>query len=322
MMEANVCDVNHLDADVLLPPRKRLLAGLKKQNSDVNSYTPSPSTASSSSTGSEFDTRLNNLLRSHLSKPGLSNEEIIETSRLAAVEAAKVAKAARAAAEEKAAKAARAVSAAKNALELVANINKEAASRDRQSKKNKTKKHVAVQTLYNKHKGIENSGTDEELARKLHTAINSSPRISKSSAVEMRNHKHKRLKTSPPSEKGTVSNGVTSLEGPQLSKSNGHGVGGLPDSKKGSVPETGMLRLDLNISKFNNSDHPVMENAKMLQFSTDESSKMENWEGEATNTAETTGEHMGRKKGRFKQKKLPLSICNFRDQKPQRGAEI
>ena len=29
-----MCDVNLLDADVLLPPRKRLLAGLKKQSSD------------------------------------------------------------------------------------------------------------------------------------------------------------------------------------------------------------------------------------------------------------------------------------------------
>ncbi|KAJ6990507.1 hypothetical protein NC653_018922 [Populus alba x Populus x berolinensis] len=33
-MEANICDINHLDADVLLPPRKRLLAGFKKQSSD------------------------------------------------------------------------------------------------------------------------------------------------------------------------------------------------------------------------------------------------------------------------------------------------
>ncbi|GMP97060.1 hypothetical protein CsSME_00045461 [Camellia sinensis var. sinensis] len=42
-MEANLCDLNHLDSDVLLPPRKWLLAVLKKQNFDANSHHPSAS---------------------------------------------------------------------------------------------------------------------------------------------------------------------------------------------------------------------------------------------------------------------------------------
>jgi hypothetical protein len=53
-MDANICDVNHLDADVLLPPRKRLLAGLKKQSSEADgasrlSLVASPSSSVSAS---------------------------------------------------------------------------------------------------------------------------------------------------------------------------------------------------------------------------------------------------------------------------------
>ncbi|KAL2348700.1 hypothetical protein Fmac_002700 [Flemingia macrophylla] len=148
----NVCDVNHLDADVLLPPRKRLLAGLKKQSSD-GAASPSPSlvvascvtvseaaSSSPSSYSGEFEARLKNLLNSHSNNPNLTPEEVVEASKAAAVTAAKVAKAARAAAEEKAEIAAKAVAAAKRALDLVASFSEEAvSSRERNLKKNNSR---------------------------------------------------------------------------------------------------------------------------------------------------------------------------------------
>ncbi|GFP82250.1 hypothetical protein PHJA_000368200 [Phtheirospermum japonicum] len=175
-MEANTCDINHLEADVLLPPHKRLLAGLKKPTS--------------CGADSEYDIRLNNLLLAHLSNPNLSNKEIAEASKRAAIEAAKIAEAKRANAEQKAAKAAKAVAAAKSALELVATLEDEAAKKDKCLKKNKAKKHVHVQELYDTDKGGNSTcGADEEMARNLHRAINSSPRILKSPT----GHKRKKM---------------------------------------------------------------------------------------------------------------------------------
>ncbi|WMV16510.1 hypothetical protein MTR67_009895 [Solanum verrucosum] len=287
-MEANVCDINHLDADVLLPPRKRLLAGLKKQNSDVYSSIPSPPTVSSPLC--DFDIRLNNLLKSHFGDSNRSYEEIAEASRLAALEAVKAAKAARAIAEEKAAKAAKAVAAAKSALELVATLSDEGTSRD---------KHL---TLYNKNKGTDNCRTDEELARTLHRAINSSPRILKNSTSDSRNQKHKRLKRSSPSEKSKLQNGSTSLEGNRPSTSNGNGFTRERESDR-HISDKDLVRVDLN-TKFNKSDH----------------TKMENGERESIISKEKVGDSVNdscsieKKKGRLKQKKLPLSICSFRDQ--------
>ncbi|KAA8532075.1 hypothetical protein F0562_006783 [Nyssa sinensis] len=273
-MEDNICDISHLDADVLLPPRKRLLAGLKKQNSDGILHLPS-----TTSTSSEFDTRLNNFLRSHLNKPNLSHEEIVEASRSAAIAAVKVAEAARAAAEEKAAIAAKAVAAAKTALELVANVSEDTAFKERYLKKNKTKKHVPVQTLYNKQQRIENCKTDEELARKLHQAMNSSPRISKySSTSDLKSHKHKRLKRLSTSGKTRVCNG-------------------------GSSQEVCTGRVDENTSKFNKADQLKMDNGEVETSQ----SKDKMWEA-LDDTCSSS-----RKRGRIKQKKLPLSICTFRD---------
>ncbi|XP_059286528.1 uncharacterized protein LOC132039972 [Lycium ferocissimum] len=311
-MEANVCDINHLDADVLLPPRKRLLAGLKKQNSDVYSSTPSPPTVSSP--GCEFDTRLNNLLKSHFGDSNRSNEEIAEASRLAAVEAAKAAKAARAIAEEKAAKAAKAVAAAKSALALVATFSDEGAtSKDKHMKRNKMKKHVPVQMLYNnKKKGTDNCRTDEELARTLHRAINSSPRILKNSTPDSRNQKHKRLKRSSPEKTKS-----TSLEGNHPSTSNGNGFARERECDA-PISEKDLVRVDLNTT--NKADHTKIKNGEASQSSKADYVNTENKERESIMSKEKFGDSVndncsiGRKKGRLKQKKLPLSICSFRDQ--------
>lgn len=226
-MEANICDINHLDADVLLPPRKRLLAGFKKESSYSNGVsdqpmvaTPSPPSASSSncSSSSEINTHLNHLLSSHLNNTCLSPEEV-EASRAAAVAATKAAEAARAAAEEKAVIAAKAVAAAKSALELVASFSQETTSKDRHLKKNKLKKHVPVQQLYKKHRPIENRRKDEVF-------INSSPRMSSS---EWKGHKHKR----PRSLSFEKSKASTSFS------SNGYAVAGVIDSEDSTqdIPE-------------------------------------------------------------------------------------
>jgi len=286
-MEANLCDINHLDSDVLLPPRKRLLAGLKKQNSDVNSHQP-PTTSNST----EFDSRLSSLMRSHSSNPNFSHDEIVESSRLEVAAAVKAAKAARIVADEKAAIAAKAIAAAKSALEMVATVSEEATSNERYLKKNKMKKQVPVKMLYNKHRRVQNCKADEELARNLHRVINSSPRISKSSPTsELKNNKHKRLKGLCNSDKTRDSNGGMVWDGNPASKSNGNGV---------TIKEGYTVRVDDKISKF---------------FKTDRL-KMGNGEAETSQPKEKMLESPDdtcRKRGRLKQKKLPLSICTFRD---------
>lgn len=312
-MEANTCDINHLDADVLLPPRKRLLAGLKRQNSDVNPQTPT----SASNAGSEFDSRINNLMKSHLSNPNLSNEEIVEASRLAAVEATKAAQAARATAEEKAAKAAKAVAAAKSALELVATVSEEIDNGEKYLKKNKMKKHVQVQTLYNKPRRTQGWKTDEELARKLHRAINSSPRILKNTSTsDSKSHKHKKLKRSSSFEKTAVSNGGPILHVNQVLASNGNGIAGGMDHD-GSVQDGYMAKVDLNIPNFNKADGQRMESRDMLKHSKPDLLIMENGEPDAVQSSLKVGvdddSGLGKKKGKIKQKKLPLSICSIRD---------
>ncbi|XP_057469084.1 uncharacterized protein LOC130758258 [Actinidia eriantha] len=297
-MEANLCDINHLDSDVLLPPRKRLLAGFKKQNSDGNSHQPSTSSPSS-----EFETRLNNLMRSHVTNSNFSPEEIAKASRSAAEAAAKAAKAARNAAEDKAAIAARAIAAAKSALELVDTISKGATSKDKYSKKNKMKqRHLPVQTLYKKPRRAENCKTDEELAIKLHRAMNSSPRISKTSPTsEAKNTKPKRLKVLYTPEKTRNINGVIEWEGDSAFTSNGNGVIGEAGSES-SIQKGNAVRIDVNRPEFIKADRLKMDEEaetsylkeKMLESSDD------TWS-------------IGRKRGRIKQKKLPLSICTFRD---------
>ncbi|GFP91356.1 proline--tRNA ligase [Phtheirospermum japonicum] len=273
----NTCNVNnHLDADALLPPRKRLLAGLKRQNSDVTS--PSPS---------KNDTCLNNNNNNNPFLPELSNsnlsiEEIVEASRIAAIEATKIADAARAQAEEKAAKAAKAFAAAKNALDLVAILSDEIDKKEKCVKKNKMKKHVTVEELYNKkNKGNTNSRTDEELARNLHRAINSSPRISKNSDTKSHN-KHKKMKSSGFAGRVNICSEI---------RNNGNGVVENLDAE------------GLNTSKPDRSED--LDNGERGRAGKIERVKLGNSE---------VLESFGRKRGRIKQKKLPLSICSFRDQ--------
>lgn len=315
-MEDNACDINHLDSDVLLPPRKRLLAGLKKQNSDVNPCTLSPPV--DDIMGFEFDIRLNNLLKFHSGDCNRSIEEIVEASRVAALKAVELAKAARVVAEEKAVKAAEAMAAARSAMELVATVSGEVTGRDKYSKKNKVKKHVPVQTLYNKHKGTKSCRTDEDLARTLSRTINSSPKISKNSTSDCRNQKHKRLKNSSPSENAKLLNGSASWEGNRPSTSNGISISGIKGAN-GPSQEKDLTRVDLSIAKFDKADLRKMENGELSQSRKDDCLNMQNGKGEPMNSKEKFGEspddicNIGKKKGRMKQKKLPLGSCSFRD---------
>ncbi|XWS45648.1 hypothetical protein CRYUN_Cryun15aG0154600 [Craigia yunnanensis] len=305
-MEANICDINHLDADVLLPPRKRLLAGFKKQASNANgaldqptvasspSPSPSPSSPPSpspSTSSSDVNTHLNNLLSSHFSNPNLSLEEILEATRSAAIAAAKVAEVARAAAEDKAAIAAKAVVAAKSALDMVATFSEDTVGKDRYLKKNKLKKHVPVQLLYKRHQPIEKYRTDEELAHSLHRAINSSPRISKNSpSSEWRGHKHKRPKSLTTIEKTKVSNGGIVLGG--------------------SLTIAGEIESEDSI------EESVKAEAKGTKYEKSVQSELDNGEAESSYAKEKACEDVyspGKKRGRVKLKKLPLSICSFRD---------
>ncbi|CAN6870012.1 unnamed protein product, partial [Brassica oleracea] len=161
---------NACDADTLLPPRKRLLAGFKKQSSNGSSSTSYSD--GSSSISADVQTYLDNLLSSQLNDDnhGRSPEELAQASKATAALAAKIAKAARAAANEKAFIASKAVAAAKSALELFASFPAETV-KERSPRKNKQKKHVPVHVLYSK--GV----ADEDLARRLNRAIDNSPRV-------------------------------------------------------------------------------------------------------------------------------------------------
>ncbi|KAH7566165.1 hypothetical protein ACOSP7_022501 [Xanthoceras sorbifolium] len=304
-MEANICDINHLDADVLLPPRKRLLAGYKKQSSDANgdqnggSHQPmvASSSSPSSSSSSEF-ARLNNLLNNS----NLSNKEIAELAKSAAIAANKTAQDARAAAEEKAAIATKAIAEVKNALALVDSFNQEVASKEKTLKKNKLKKHVPVQLLYKNHQTVEDSNTDEELARRLHRAMNSSPRISKNfSSSDVKGHKHKKPKSLSASEKIRVPNGGIILGGNSACTSSGHTVITNVDSENvDSIQELYTLKVDEKESKY--------EKTRQLE--------LENEEAEPNILKEKTSEETstpGKRRGRLKLRKLPLSICTSRD---------
>lgn len=284
-MEANNCDGNNVDADVLLPPRKRLLAGLKKQNFDGRSHVPLTSVISG-----EFDTLLYNLLESHMSK---STEEIMEDSRSAVETANKVAKAARAVAENKAEVAAKSMAAAKSALDLFVTMS-ETSSREKYTRKNKIKGQVPVDRLYNKKQRVEH---DAELARDLHRAINSSPRTVKTSSIpDLKSVGHKRLVKSLSLQKLKNNNG-----GHSPPESNGNGQTDKLYSD-GSAQGAYNYRIDENISKLDKADQSKMTN------------RVSSFCGGKMKEALEDPVSFGRKRGRIKQKKLPLSICNFRDQ--------
>ncbi|CAL0314266.1 unnamed protein product [Lupinus luteus] len=313
----NVCDVNHLDADILLPPRKRLLAGLKKQSPDgyavaspsavVGSYFTISEAVSSSSFSSEFETRLKNLLSSHSNNPNLTPEEVVEASNAAAIAATQAAKAARAAAEEKAEIAAKAVAAAKTALDLAASFSGERASQERNLKRNKLKKHLPVQLLYKKNQPIDNGGTDEELARKLHRAMNSSPRISKNCPnSDSKGSKHKKPKASSSFEITDGFDGGLASRQNCLSLNNGHALAGKIYSE-GSIKEVCSGKGAKKGSRSDRSNQMEMNNVEA------ESSR-----SKEKNTADLS--LIGKKRGRVKLKKLPLSICTSKDRaQPKEG---
>ncbi|KAL8134145.1 uncharacterized protein LOC141712814 isoform X2 [Apium graveolens] len=284
-MEANLSDGNNLDADVLLPPRKRLLAGLKKQNFDGRSHMPSTFVVSG-----KFDILLSNLLESHMNK---SPEEIMEDSRSAVETANKVAKAARAVAENKAEVAAKAMAAAKSALDLFA-IMPETSSREKYMRKNKMKRQVPVNILFNKKQRVEH---DAELARDLHRAINSSPRTVKTSSIpDLKSVEHKRLVKSLSLQKLKYNNG-----GPSPPVSNGNGQTDKLYSY-GSAQGAYDYRIDENISKLDKADQSKMTD------------RVSSFYGGKMKESMEDPVSFCRKRGRIKQKKLLLSICSFRDQ--------
>lgn len=319
----NVCDVNQLDADVLLPPRKRLLAGLKKQSSESDATaSPSPVAAScvtdvaspsSTSFSSEFEARLKHLLNCHSNNPNLTPEEVAEASRKAAVTATKAAEAARAAAEEKAAIAAKAVAAAKSALDLVASFSEDAINnKERNLKKNKSKKHLPVQLLYKKNKPIENCRKDEELARKLHRAMNSSPRISKTPPKsDSKGSRSKRPRSSSSFEMTEGSECGMAVGQDCLSLNNGHAIGGKIDSE-GSNQEVCSSKKDKKVIKYDRSSQIEIDNGEAESSH----SKPKNYE-------DSHSPPIGKKRGRTKLKKLPLSICTSKDKaKPREEIKV
>uniref|UniRef100_A0A0E0LFX2 Uncharacterized protein n=1 Tax=Oryza punctata TaxID=4537 RepID=A0A0E0LFX2_ORYPU len=176
------------DLNTHLPPRKRLLAGLRMAAGDAHPPPPALLTG-------DLAARLRHMMASANSSSS-SPDEIVQAARSAASAAAQAAAAARATAAEKAAVAARARAAARAAMEFLDSISRPASSRNGlQLKLKSRKKHVQVKLLYKPNGHLEGRGgptggdasskprrrgreTDEEIARKLHRAMNSSPRIS------------------------------------------------------------------------------------------------------------------------------------------------
>ncbi|KAJ4962406.1 hypothetical protein NE237_022345 [Protea cynaroides] len=308
MEEAKFYGFHPLDADVRLPPRKRLLAGLKKQNFDC----PSPQFPLSS-ISTDYSTRLRNLLISDSKSLGLSDEEIVDASRSAAIAAAKVAAAAKAVAEEKAARAVRAAAVAKSALELVASVSEKTFCKERSFRKNKPKKHVPVKLLYKKRLSIENYNADEELARRLHRAMNSSPRISKNSESSAgKTHDNEAYKKLRELENSGFSDGVL-LEGYPSSICERNAVASEincrgPILKVGNIDKVGERGLEskpLDCIKANCLEMDGVSSAR---------------ERVTNNSLKQPGRRIsedmdtkGRKRGRIKQKKLLLTLCSIKD---------
>ncbi|XP_009387511.2 uncharacterized protein LOC103974413 [Musa acuminata AAA Group] len=157
------------DANTHLPPRKRLLAELKRDSSDFDCLPPIPSVSG------DFGAQL----RDVISSPSSTPEEVIEVAKSVALATAEVATAARNAATEKAAAAAKAKAAAKSALLFLDLISRSRNLRKGCLSKHKVrKKQIPIELLYKTHLPAESQEADEELARKLHLAMNSSPRLS------------------------------------------------------------------------------------------------------------------------------------------------
>ncbi|GAA0183025.1 hypothetical protein LIER_30512 [Lithospermum erythrorhizon] len=308
-MESNSCDGDHLESDVRLPPRKRLLAGLKRQSS--------PGSTIYNDSLNEFEMRVNHILKNYTSNPDVSNEEIFEISRTAALEAIKFAEVARAAAEEKAAKAVKAMAAAKSALELVATLSEDTDTIDTYLKKIKMNLNSPAQTLYSKQKGTQNCRNDEELARNLHRSMNSSGRVSKNS-LTVEKSSHKPNTPSPPSKRPKLCAGGTTTEGKQSPMSNGHGLVGK-GTLEVSVQENNMDRAVLSIPKSNDGDKLKMVIQEAPQCDKADNLNVENGESQTVHANKKCLDSpddtcsKGGNKVKHKQKTLPLSVCNLRD---------
>lgn len=285
-METNPCDMNQLDSDSHLPPRKRLLAGFKKLNSNGDGSFPSDFASSSSTSNSNgsssasthVQTHLDNLLSSRFNNDQ-SPEELVEATRSAAALAVKAAKAARAIANEKALISAKAIAAAKRALELVDSFPKEAMAdcKERSPKKNKQKKHVPVELLYSKGQLRDE---DDDLARRLHRAIgNTYPRVLRTcSGFEENGQRYKKQKKN----KTVVEGGSSSI----VVTGSMNDIAGVVDS---------------------DSSYEGLEIARSNRNEVDSRLMMEK-AGEENNS-------LVKRRGRVvKLKKLPLSICNSRNQ--------
>ncbi|CAH8353643.1 unnamed protein product [Eruca vesicaria subsp. sativa] len=273
-MATNGCDVNQLDSDLLLPPRKRLLAGFKKQNSNGSS-SPSPPLPSSSSTsysnGSSsasivVQTHLDNLLTSQLNDDQSRSPEELKAAAALAV---KIAKAARAAANEKAIIASKAVAAAKSALQLFASFPAETV-KERSPRKNKQKKHVPVHVLYSK---------DEDLVHRLDRAINNSPRV-------LTGHRNKKLKSVATYENRTVTSSTMY---------DGHDVAGVVDSDTSTDDEVDRIRVNGKVKTREESSSLGKRRGrvklKKLDLSICASKDQEN--GTITNSLAQTGDSNG-----------------------------
>ncbi|KAF8686890.1 hypothetical protein HU200_043395 [Digitaria exilis] len=169
------------DLNTHLPPRKRLLAGFRTAatSCDATELLPSPLASG------DLAARLREMALA-ANASASSPEEMIDAARAAAEAAADAAVAARATAAEKAAVAAKARAAARAAMEFLDSFSKTGASRNGlQFKVKSRKKHVQVKMLYRPNgtlgdapKPRRRKQSDEEVARSLHRAMNSSPRIS------------------------------------------------------------------------------------------------------------------------------------------------
>uniref|UniRef100_A0A1J3ITJ4 Uncharacterized protein n=1 Tax=Noccaea caerulescens TaxID=107243 RepID=A0A1J3ITJ4_NOCCA len=285
-------EMNQLDCDSHLPPRKRLLAGFKRLNGS-SSPSPSPSAfassssasnsngSSSSSASTNVQTHLDNLLASRYSinDQNQSPEELVEATRSAAALAVKTAKAARAIANEKALISAKAIAAAKRALELVESFPKEAMAaadcKERSLKKNKQKKHVPVDFLYSK--AQLRRAEEEDLARRLDRAID--------------NRYHRVLRTCSAFEENGQRNKNKNKNVVEVGSSSMNDIAGVVDS------DSSYEGLVLN------------RKASKAALEPDEADSTP-----GKDKAEEESNSLGKRRGRVKLKKLPLIVCSSKEQ--------
>ncbi|CAM0908578.1 unnamed protein product [Alopecurus aequalis] len=187
------------DLNTHLPPRKRLLAGFRTvaATSSCDAAEHSPPPPSPLVLPDDLAARLRAMMGPPADAPP-SPEEIIRAARRTFLAAADAAAVARAAAADKAAVAAKARAAARAAMEFLDSVSFSRSRNGIQLKPKSRKKHVQVRLLYRppgdgraSEAGKETLGdddaprphrrrrdSDEEVARKLHRVMNSSPRIS------------------------------------------------------------------------------------------------------------------------------------------------